>query len=66
VQRLLPERGYGFIRARDGQYVGVDFFFHASGLIGGCAMRDLEQGDLVRFEPRLAAKGHRAENIELL
>jgi cold shock CspA family protein len=63
VQRLLPERGYGFIRALDGEQAGIDFFFHLSGL-RGCSINDLSLGDLVRFEPQMKAKGPRAEAIE--
>jgi len=65
VQRLLPERGYGFIRAQSGQYENVDFFFHLSSLVN-CRMDDLKIGDEVRFEPTTVARGLRAEQIELL
>lgn len=65
VQRVLPERGYGFIRGQVGENAGIDFFFHTSGLVG-CSMRDLVEGTLVRFEPRRVARGPRAEQIEVV
>ena len=65
VQRLLPERGFGFIRCTEGKHddLGQDFFFHISGL-ADCRIEDLEIGALVTFEPRDVAKGRRAEHIE--
>jgi len=61
----MPERGFGFIRAIGGNHAGVDFFFHMSAL-QGCRMHDLAPGALVRFTPQEAAKGWRAETIELV
>jgi cold shock CspA family protein len=63
ILRLLPERGYGFIRALGGVHDGLDFFFHVSGL-EGCVLVDLTEGDLVVFEPRQVTKGYRAEHIQ--
>jgi cold shock CspA family protein len=66
VQRIYPERSFGFIRCRESLAPGdinQDFFFHASGL-DDCAISDLEEGGLVEFEPRTVAKGRRAEHIQ--
>lgn len=65
VQRLYPERGFGFIRCKESEEaadIGQDFFFHMSGLLD-CAITELEEGERVEYEPRLTAKGKRAEAI---
>jgi len=63
VHRILPDRGYGFIRcSTDGVQRGVDYFFHTSSLLD-CQIDELEEGSLVRFTPRQTAKGGRAEAI---
>lgn len=62
VQRVYPERGFGFIRCTSGGDVGADYFFHMSAL--DCAIDDLEEGSTVSFEPRQVAKGRRAEAIQ--
>jgi len=62
VQRLYPERGFGFIRVTDrGAY--TDYFFHVSGL-ADCHIAELEEGLLVEFEAKATAKGQRAEHIQ--
>jgi len=63
VQRIYPERGFGFIRATEGEQVGQDFFFHATGL-DDCSIKELEEGTFVVFEARWVAKGKRAEHIQ--
>jgi cold shock CspA family protein len=64
VQRIYPERGFGFIRCSEGQKddVGQDFFFHHSGLKDS-VIAELEEGTLVEFEVRNTPKGKRAEEI---
>lgn len=65
VLRFYPDRSFGFIHCRESalpEHVNKDFFFHATGL-DDCQMIDLEEGGAVEFEPRLAAKGWRAEHI---
>jgi cold shock CspA family protein len=62
VQRLYQERGFGFIRVTEGEDVGLDYFFHVSGL-EGCGIRELEEGLAVEFVSRQTAKGKRAEHI---
>ncbi|HEY6414996.1 MAG TPA: cold shock domain-containing protein [Acidimicrobiales bacterium] len=63
MQRIYPERSFGFIRCIEGGDVGADYFFHASSL-EDCAIAELEEGSIVRFEPRVVAKGNRAEHIQ--
>jgi cold shock CspA family protein len=64
VQRWLPERGYGFIRALEGApgEEGTDYFLHRSAL-EDLRMDELREGLLVDFLPTLVAKGPRAEHV---
>lgn len=65
VQRVYPERGFGFIRCKESatpEDIGQDVFFHHSGL-DDCVISELEEGGAVEFEVRLTAKGRRAEHI---
>jgi len=64
VQRIYPERGFGFIRCTDGPKddIGQDFFFHGSAL--DCHINQLEEGSYVTFRPTYVAKGRRAEDIQ--
>ena len=45
IARLLPERGFGFIRADDGQ----EYFFHRNAL-HGTRFEDLAPGTAVEFQ----------------
>ena len=63
IYRVYPERGFGFIRCTEGGDIGADYFFHSSGL-DDCRIEQLEEGSVVRFEPRTVAKGLRAEHIQ--
>lgn len=56
VAWYLPEKGYGFIRAENGQ----DYFAHASE-IG--SHRDLQRDQAVTFLPTLTERGRRATSI---
>jgi cold shock CspA family protein len=64
VQRVYPERGFGFIRCTEGHAddLGQDFFFHQSGLVD-YDIKDLQEGSIVRFTPSYVPKGKRAEQI---
>lgn len=65
VQRIYPERGFGFIRCTASAIdddIGQDFFFHHSGL-DDCAITELEEGAMVRYQATRVAKGRRAEHI---
>lgn len=59
ITRLLPDRGFGFIRSDDGS----EFFFHATTIAHG-AFADLHVGDRVTFEATTGPKGPRAEAVE--
>jgi cold shock CspA family protein len=55
VQRLLQDKGFGFIRAN-----GRELFFHRS----TCPEFDqLREGDTVEFEEVSSQKGPRAERV---
>ena len=58
IKKVVRERGFGFIRAQDGQ----ELFFHRS------AARQLDfdtlkEGDSVEFEVERGEKGSRAINV---
>jgi cold shock protein len=58
IKRLIRDRGFGFIRAEDGQEV----FFHRSAL-HGLDFDGLREGEKVAFEVERGAKGPRAVNV---
>lgn len=62
VSRLEPDRGFGFIVAREDQ---KDYFFHATELID-VEMSQIHIGTDVRFRPMTTPKGPRATEIEVL
>lgn len=65
VVRLVPDRGFGFIRPEP--FVGDEYFFHVSGVIGGAAaFSDLVQGQRVEYHVVTSAKGARAINVRPL
>jgi cold shock CspA family protein len=61
VDRLVRERGFGFIRSERGETV----FFHRSALSTGEFDR-LEQGDRVEFEDAMGDKGLKATSVRLV
>lgn len=61
VERLVRERGFGFIRSERGE----SLFFHRSALSGGEFDR-LEQGDRVEFEETMGEKGLKATSVRLV
>ncbi|HLI33629.1 MAG TPA: cold shock domain-containing protein [Terriglobia bacterium] len=58
IKRLIRDRGFGFIRADDGQEV----FFHRSSL-RGVNFDGLREGEKVEFELEKGNKGLRANNV---
>lgn len=64
VQRIYPERGFGFIRCTEGAAddLGQDFFFHHTGLTD-TTISQLQEGSVVAFTPTYVPKGKRAEQI---
>lgn len=58
VKKLVPERGFGFVRGEDGKEV----FFHRSGL-GTNDYDSLSEGDVVEYVVQEGPRGPRAENV---
>ena len=58
VKKLVPERGFGFVRGDDGKEV----FFHRSGL-GSTDYDSLSEGDVVEYVVQEGPRGARAENV---
>ena len=58
VKKLVPERGFGFVRGDDGKEV----FFHRSGL-GPNDYDALSEGDVVEYVVQEGPRGPRAENV---
>jgi len=61
IKKLIRDRGFGFIRAEDGNEV----FFHHSSLEGGTEYDSLEEGSKVEFSVERGPKGQRATNMRL-
>ena len=60
IQRLVRERGFGFIKSGDGQ-----LFFHRSEL-RGVTFDLLKEGQNVEFEKGQGPKGPKAVNVKLI
>jgi cold shock protein len=58
IKKLVPDRGFGFVRGDDGKEV----FFHRSGL-GGTDYDSLSEGDVVEYVVQEGPRGARAENV---
>ena len=61
VKKLVPDRGFGFVRGDDGKEV----FFHRSGL-GPNDYDALSEGDLVEYVVQEGPRGPRAENVRAI
>jgi cold shock protein len=60
VARVMADKGFGFIRAENGQ----EYFFHQSAVLGA-RIYELREGQPVTFEAGQGPKGPRAENVQL-
>ncbi len=58
IKKLVPDRGFGFVRGDDGKEV----FFHRSGL-GANDYDSLSEGDVVEYVVQEGPRGPRAENV---
>jgi CspA family cold shock protein len=58
VKKLVPDRGFGFVRGDDGKEV----FFHRSGL-AATDYDSLSEGDVVEYVVQEGPRGARAENV---
>ena len=61
VKKLVPDRGFGFVRGDDGKEV----FFHRSGL-GANDYDALSEGDIVEYVVQEGPRGPRAENVRAI
>ncbi len=61
VKKLVPDRGFGFVRGDDGKEV----FFHRSGL-GSTDYDALAEGDVVEYVVQEGPRGARAENVRAI
>ena len=61
IDRLVRERGFGFIRGERGENI----FFHRNALASGEFDR-LEPGDQVEFEETMGDKGPKATSVRLV
>jgi CspA family cold shock protein len=59
VERIVHEKGFGFIR--DGR--GQEYFFHRTAFAG--SFDDLNVGQQVSFEEEISPKGPRANNVRV-
>jgi CspA family cold shock protein len=60
IQRIIAEKGFGFIAAADGK----EYFFHSSAVAGG-SFDTLYPGQEVTFDVGQGPKGPRAENVKV-
>jgi cold shock protein len=60
IQRLVTEKGFGFIAAADGK----EYFFHSSACVG-TSFDALQTGQAVTFDVGQGPKGPRAENVKV-
>jgi CspA family cold shock protein len=63
IGRLVRDRGFGFIKAEDGQ----ELFFHATAVGGGTPYDSLTEGQSVSYdkEPDSRGRGERAVNVQV-
>jgi cold shock protein len=61
IVRLVRDRGFGFIRAEDGQ----EIFFHATGVTGDTPYDSLTEGQRVTYDRTQddRGRGQRAVNV---
>ncbi len=63
IVRLVRDRGFGFIRAENGQ----EIFFHATGVTGSTPFDNLSEGQRVTFDKQqdTRGRGERAVNVQV-
>ncbi len=63
IVRLVRDRGFGFIRAENGQ----EIFFHATGVTGTTPFDNLNEGQRVTFDKQqdTRGRGERAVNVQV-
>jgi CspA family cold shock protein len=58
IKRLVSDKGFGFVAARDGS----EYFFHQSAC-DGVTFDELREGEPVTFQTGSGPKGPRAEKV---
>ena len=61
IKKIVPDRGFGFIQAEDGQ----EYFFHRTGIESSINFDSLTGGERVTFEVESSQKGPRAHKVRL-
>ena len=61
IKKLVRDRGFGFVRAEDGQ----EIFFHSSALPEG-SFDTLSEGDELEFQVEQGDKGPRAAQMSIV
>jgi CspA family cold shock protein len=59
VKKTVPDRGFGFITAEDGE----EYFFHRSSVDAALEFDRLVGGEKVEFDIERSDKGPRASNV---
>ena len=59
IKKVVPERGFGFIAAEDGQ----EYFFHRSGVDTSLDFERLAGGEKVSFAVENSDRGPRARGV---
>ncbi|TMB93156.1 MAG: cold shock domain-containing protein [Chloroflexi bacterium] len=59
IKKIVPERGFGFIAADDGQ----EYFFHRTGLDSSLDFDQLGGGERVGFDVERSDRGPRAKQV---
>jgi CspA family cold shock protein len=60
INKLVSERGFGFISGDD----GTEYFFHRDGVESLRGFDGLERGEKVTFEIEPSQKGPRAKSVQ--
>lgn len=61
IKKLVPDRGFGFITAEDGQ----EYFFHRSAVSGDGGFDSLRGGETVQFDVEASPRGPRATRVRV-
>ena len=61
IKTISPDKGYGFIRANDGN----EYFFHSSAMVNPLDFSRIRKHQEVEFEPSESPKGLRALEVTL-
>jgi len=65
IVRIFTDKNFGFVQGKE---EGFERFLHRGGVSpdGSVPFADLEEGDVIEFDPFESVKGPRAENVRLI